>query len=60
MEMKEVWGWEIAIRSVVRKISLLGVYLGRAGVGQTTSCFMRIRGLRELTTVVRGDCVEVR
>jgi hypothetical protein len=33
MEIKEVWGYEIAIRLVVRKISLLGMYLGRGRRG---------------------------
>lgn len=44
MEIKEVWGWEIAIRLVVRRISLFGMYLGLAEVGHITSWFMKTKG----------------
>lgn len=44
MEITGVWGREIAIRSVVRRISFSGMYLGRVKTGRSYFLSMDSRG----------------
>lgn len=57
MEITKVWGREIAIRSVVRKISVLGMYSGRGKDGRSYFLLdvkLRVRQIRQVDQSLLG------
>jgi hypothetical protein len=57
MEITKLWGREIAIRSVVRRISVLGMYSGRGKDGRSYFLLdvkLRVRQIRQVDQSLLG------